>query len=571
MRHGLTETIFRTVLCLTAVGLGAGSEVGPAYGGDGESKRAAEPWSIHQADTMEKVFRDRRFDRPRADKLVIEAAGNEVEGVQLVLAAQEELRGVTLDVTGLRGESGSTIPASEVSWHVVGYVEIAEKPPYPVPQLGWWPDPLLPGAAFNVAAGRVQPIWISVRVPAAAAAGLYRGTVTVRTSSRTQSVPLEVHVWDFAVPRQQHLETCFLLRPDNLRRFYKLSEVPIETYERWIDFCVDHRLSLTLNDWPRYDKDMERLVSRQLDRGGSAFCLACSWFSKDESAEARRKHNAEQVARIMPLYDRAKSRGWIDRAYIYCSDEVAKEHYLPARELYAELKRTMPDVRLMQTFYKDDPIPALGPMIDVWAPNIARYREAEFRARQAQSDAVWWYVCCGPGKPFANLMIEWPSVDHRILLWQNWKYGVTGFLYWGTTMFRDNCQGEARWPDVPWKPATWRNSTGQPHHGDGQLIYPGRNGTPLSSIRLENFRDGIEDYEYFWLLREAVTELERSDVTGHEKLMAEARRALAVDESVVRDLEHFTDDPLVVRRARAQIARLIERLQAAVHASGSDP
>jgi hypothetical protein len=370
-------------------------------------------------------------------------------------------------------------------------------------------------------------------------------------------------VWDFAVPRQQHLETCFLLRPDNLRRFYKLSDVPIEMYEQWIDFCSDRRISLTLNDWRHYATDMERLVSRQLDRGGSAFCLDYSWFRKDESAEARRKHNADQFARVKPLYERAKSRGWIERAYIYCSDEVLEQHYSPARELYAELKREMPDLRLLQTFYRDDPIPALEPMIDIWAPNIARYREAEFRAQQAKGDTVWWYVCCGPGKPFANLMIEWPALDHRVLLWQNWKYSVTGFLYWGTAVFRDNCEGDGRWPDVPWKPATWRNSEGKPHHGDGQLIYPGLDRTPQPSIRLENFRDGVEDYEYFWLLRETLTGLERSGKAGHEDLIAKARQALAVDDRVVRDLTHFTDDPQVLRQARAQIAGLIERLQTA--------
>ena len=79
--------------------------------------------------------------------------------------------------------------------------------------------------------------------------------------------------------------------------------------------------------------DMERLVARQLDRGGSAFCLANAWFQQG-SVEARRKHNAQQVAEIRPFYERAKRRGWIDRAYIYCHDEVGKEQYDLARELY---------------------------------------------------------------------------------------------------------------------------------------------------------------------------------------------------------------------------------------------
>ncbi len=93
-------------------------------------------------------------------------------------------------------------------------------------------------------------------------------------------------------------------------------------------------------------------------------------------------------------------------------------------------------------------------------------------------------------------MIEWPAIDHRLLLWQNQKYGVTGFLYWGLDTWRDNLAGEKRWPEVKWNPATWRNDAGKAHNGDGQLLYPGPNRQPLSSIRLENFRDGCEDYEY---------------------------------------------------------------------------
>jgi hypothetical protein len=241
---------------------------------------------------------------------------------------------------------------------------------------------------------------------------------------------------------------------------------------------------------------MERLVSRQLDRGESAFCLSYAAFSSG-SPDERRKHNAEVVAKIKSLYDRAKARGWIDRAYVYCHDEIGKEQFSFAHELYGQLKRSMPDLRLMQTFYKDEPIAALGDVLDIWAPNTGRYRQAEFQAQQAKGKVVWWYVCCGPGKPFANLMIEWPAVDHRMLLWQNWKCHVTGFLYWGLNVWRDNMAGEKRWPAAKWNPATWRNEAGKAHNGDGQLLYPGPDRKPLSSVRFENLRDGIEDYEYF--------------------------------------------------------------------------
>jgi hypothetical protein len=525
----------------------------------GQRAVAATPVVLSTADTMEKVFRDEPWNRPPAARLTIEAARNEVEGVQLVVAAgSEDIRSATLEVTELAGEAGSTIPKSNLAWNIVGYVQ-TEKPAYPVSKVGWWPDPLLPAGKFDVPAGRVQPLWLNVHVPADARPGLYRGSVTLRLAdNQARSVPLEVRVWNFAILKQQHLETCFLLRPEEMQKFYKLPAVPIEMYEQWIDFCIEHRISVMLCEWPGFQTDMERLVARQLDRGGSAFCLANAWFEQGPP-EARRKHNAEQVAGIRALYERAKKRGWIERAYVYCFDEVGKEQYAFARELYGELKKSMPDLRLMQTFYKDDPIPLLGDVLDIWAPNTGRYRQAEFQAQQAKGKTVWWYVCCGPVKPYANLMIEWPALDHRLLLWQNQKYRVTGFLYWGLNTWRDNLAGQERWPQLPWNPATWRDGGGKAHNGDGQLLYPGPNRRPLSSIRLENFRDGAEDYEYFWLLADAVTRLKKAGAAKHQALIAEAEQALAVDDAVVKDLTHFTHDPQVLRQARSRIAHLIER------------
>ncbi len=531
--------------------------------------KAAPPFALSSADTMEKVFRDEPWTRPVAAKLAIDAARNEVEGIQLVVVPREQgrVRSATLEITDLVSDTGDSIPKTNVAWRPVGYVK-TEKPAYPVEKVGWWPDPLLPPRSFDVEPGRVQPVWINVRVPADARAGVYQGNVMVRSNEGPeQSLPLELRVWDFALPEQQHLQTCFLMRPDQLKRFYKLPEVPIEMYERWIDFCLEHRISVTLNDWPNFQEDMERLVARQLDRGGSAFCLANAWCQQGDP-EARKKHNAEMVARIRELYDRAKRRGWIDRAYVYCHDEIGKEQYPFARELYAELKKAMPDLRLMQIFYKDQPVAALDDVLDVWAPNTGRYRPAEFQAQQAKGDEVWWYVCCGPGKPYANLMIEWPAIDHRLLLWQNQKFGVTGFLYWGLCVWRDNLEGESRWPEAEWNPATWRNQAGQAHNGDGQLIYPGPDRSPLSSIRLENLRDGIEDYEYFWMLETAVGGLKKADSPEHRALIDAAEKALAVDDAVVTDLTHFTGDPRVLRRARAALARLIEQAEAALARRG---
>jgi hypothetical protein len=521
-------------------------------------------FSLGCADTMEKVFRDEPWTRGPAEKLAIEAARGEVEAIQLVILPKRgrDVRIEAVEISDLRC-GGSIIPRANVTCSIVGYVR-TQKPNYPTPKVGWWPDPLLPMKPFEVKAGEVQPIWLTIRVPADAKPGLYHAEVKVgeRGFFRPASLPLELRVWDFAVPKQQHLETCFLLRPDELARFYNLKSVPIEMFEAWMDFCLDRRISLTLYDWPQYDKDMERLVARQLDRGGACFCLGYAWFRKG-TPEERAKHNDPQIAALRKLYDRAKARGWLPKAYVYCHDEIGKEQYELAHELYAALKKAMPDLRLMQTFYKDSPIPALDGVMDIWAPVTGRYRKDEFQAQQAKGDEVWWYVCCGPGKPFANLMIEWPGIDHRILLWQTWKLRVTGFLYWGINVFASNSKGERRWPDAEWNPATFVNQQGGRHHGDGQLLYPGPDRLPLSSIRLESFRDGIEDYEYLWLLRDAVEKL-KAKGGADPQLLAEAEKALAIDDAIVKDLTHFTQDATLLRQARARLADLICRAKAAV-------
>jgi hypothetical protein len=295
------------------------------------------PVVLSSADTMEKVFRDETWNKPPVEKLVIQAARNEVEGIQLVVApSSAALRDATLDLSDLKAKSGAVISRENLTWHVVGYVQ-TEKPPYPVNKVGWWPDPLLANRRYDVPVGQVQPLWINVRVPADVAPGVYRGQATVRLPDGSSSaVPLEVRVWDFAIPQQQHLETCFPMRPDQLKRFYKLDQVSIEMYEQWIDFCLQHRISINLCDWQNYRTDMERLAARQLDGGGSAFCLGYAWFTPGEP-DARTRHNADMVAQIKTLYDRAKQRGWIDRAYIYCHDEIGKDQFTFAHELYGEL------------------------------------------------------------------------------------------------------------------------------------------------------------------------------------------------------------------------------------------
>ncbi len=206
-----------------------------------------------------------------------------------------------------------------------------------------------------------------------------------------------------------------------------------------------------------------------------------------------------------------------------------------------------PDWPLFQT---SAPELSLFGGVDVWCPVIDVFNPYVLKQRMERGERLWFYTVWGrPG-----VMIEFPATDHRLMFWQCWKYGAEGFLYWGTTHWAFNMQGDKRWPEVPWKP--WNSQPG--HHGCGYLVYPGPDGVPYSSVRFEGVRDGIEDYEYFYLLKQL---MEKASLQLPAELRQRAEQELAITPDVLVDHKNFTDDPAVILSARERLAGLIEEIQ----------
>ena len=165
---------------------------------------------------------------------------------------------------------------------------------------------------------------------------------------------------------------------------------------------------------------------------------------------------------------------------------------------------------------------------------------------------MWAYVCCGPGKPYANLFLDFPGVDPRILGWQFYKYGMTGFLYYLVNLYEqeENWNMDApKWPERPWNPYSFKTNS------DGILMYPGPDMTPLASIRMENLRDGIEDYEALNILAGLAAHLEKQG--GQEAQVAIAKEILAVRPEVAKSWTEYTQEPERLSNARADVDDMI--------------
>jgi hypothetical protein len=222
------------------------------------------------------------------------------------------------------------------------------------------------------------------------------------------------------------------------------------------------------------------------------------------------------------------------------------------------------------------PEPELIGNVDIWCGLTPEWTPERVRARREAGEEVWWYICTGPKAPYVTEFIDHPGTELRLWPWQSWQYGVTGLLVWATTYWTS----PAAYPHSlqnPWEdPMSWVEGYGTPAgtrspwgNGDGRFLYPPRRDPntattpnldgPINSIRWENLRDGMEDYEYFWLLDQQVKRLEAAK--GDAALIAEGKRLLVVPPEVSKDLTHFTTDPRPMLEHRDKIARMIERLQ----------
>lgn len=484
---------------------------------------------------LRKLLRELPFDGPLGTPARIELARNEYEGAQIVIDAYDrDLKGVTVAVSDLVGPDGAAIPVQSVTLNRVDWVE-TRKPRYEVDYVGWYPDPLMEMSPFDVARGRFQPVWVTVRCPKDAAAGLYRGTVTVKPANApAASLPIEVKVWDFALSDETHLKTALALHEWQVGAWY--GKNGREMTRACMALLLAHRISPSniYSGTPMPDRGDLPFC---MERGMNAFNLG--YIGSYD------KGRLEELDRTLQEYKPfLQERGWWSKGYIYGFDEVKPDRYADLKAAYGWIHERYPDVPRMCTVVPNNDLKGY---VDIWCPLTANFVEEDAARYVKDGDQVWWYVCCVPAHPYANWFVDYPAADARLLFWMTWKYRVTGFLYYAVNNWESNRKQPKRWPEGPWNAFTFDD-----YNGDGQLIYPGPNG-PLSSIRLECIRDGIEDYEYFYLLSQLTKRAKGKDVT-------QARKLLAVDSRVVKSLTDYTADPHVILSARRELAAAIERL-----------
>ena len=350
----------------------------------------------------------------------------------------------------------------------------------------------------------IAKLWITFRTAESTRPGKYEEQISIDGNGKRQKIKIDLQVYDTALPSTPSLPAAFGIIEKNLIDSTS-EEQTLQNKLEWAELCLDYRMNPYFSTWLANSMKHEASSSpwKWNDKRTVPF-LSDKRFNRFAVPYHSLSHNE-----LDSLLQRLKQTDLLDKSYFYLWDEPAymKEYHLIG-QYSQEIHKLMPEAKVLTTFYcgpKDGKYKdRLFSVFDLWRGDTQIFSMSAWalQANEANADTCrsllrdneeWWtYVCMGPGEEQPNLLLTMDGYQHRAVLWRSWKERTTGFLYWAVNAYAESDTLAFR-KDLP--------------EGDGVLIYPGQyfNSTsPVVSIRMERWRDSMEDYEYLAKLEKKI-------------------------------------------------------------------
>ncbi len=566
---------------------------------------------VWQVPAMIKVFPD-TAPPEQITPVGIAAARNEREPLQLAISSGKARKGVRLVADPPVGPTGAALTDLEVA--VVGFVPVdyptgyyqSKSPAWyrKVPESagqsdGWpglWPDPLLPRDHFDLAAGSTQPIWITVHVGKDAPAGDYRGTVRLVCDQEVlATVPYTVHVWNFAIPEHSRFKAIYdislgpggealwnetheqaypqIARAMAARRTCPNRILPDPTfrYENGrasADFSAfDRAARVYFDEWKfphAYMPDLFYLFGWGFppkDVFGENPFAGRPPFENADRTVLRAEYKRAYQACLKLFWEHVKAKGWQDRFVLYISDEPFYQQERIRQQMKAlctmihEVDRAIP---IYSSTWQH--VPDWDGSLDIWG--LGMYGDVPVKKLEEirAGGAKLWFTTDG------HMCIDTPyCAIERLLPHFAFHYGAEAYEFWGIAWLTHDPYRFGWHAYIPQTDQPGQSYWIRYPNGDGFLLYPGGPigaSDPVSTVRLEQAREGVEDYEYLQLLRRLVDREHAAhrECAAAEQALAQAARLVPIPNAGGRYSTKILPDPEAVYRVRKVVAEAIEGL-----------
>lgn len=509
--------------------------------GKGKSESGdIEFWSTY---ATEKILQDKTdlYDGVKLNaEINADACKGEYESAQLIMTANKAVKAYDAEITDLVGPDGATFPKSAISLRVQKYIKVGTVlSGYNNPPAGMYPDALLPLETAveykenSIAAGENQGLYITFNVPADQKAGAYTGSLKVKYDGKEKAVPVNLKVYDVTVSEETRSKSYF-----NLGFSQHLGDAD-STQSMWRTYAealLEYRISpsIVMRNYSATEDGMREYVDEvwNLVENHGMSTINSPW-----------KNGADLTAFLVQLAKKSvqKERNLLDMTIVKGPDEpsvsalgtvttftqsfntgvknaIARFDELDASdEFIDELKASAENIPLIIALQYDRSEATNAAGVDTYCPLYDKYDTEAGRAQyDDQYKGRWWYGCVNPRPPYPTYHTEDTLVSARSVGWMMSEYDVIGNLYWATTVYA-YYNGESYQPiEDYYDGSATRFYT---CNGDGYLFYPGTPyglSKPVGSLRLEAIRDGNEEYELWYDLKEAYTQAgESADAIQH--------------------------------------------------------
>lgn len=455
---------------------------------------------------------------------------------QFVIYTTKAVKAVSIEKSDLKDTKGNKIPSSAITPGFIRYVMTDElnsegggcghrRPQDFDSSLVADGIDIIP--AIDINANNVQPVWLSVTVPPQTPAGVYKGSIRIKTASGYLPAPLNYEItvservlpqpkdWAFhldlwqspyAIARVHNTKLWSKEHFDVMRPYMKMladaGQKVITTsiiYDPWNSQTYDiygdmikwtkKKDGSWLFDYTVFDKWVSFMMEMGISKQIASFSMIpwnLKFFYYDEAAGKDLVLTAKPGT---PEYDQhwrpmltdfarhLKSKGWFDITCI-AMDERPLESMQSAIKLIRSVDKDY-KVSLAGLYHKE----LVDDIFDYCLASGLDFTKEEKEKRLAKGWPSTVYTCCSEG--FPNTFTFSPPAESAWLGWHAAAKNYSGYLRWAY-----NCWVKDPLQDSRFK--TWAA-------GDTYLVYPG----PRSSIRFERMIEGVQAYEKIRVLKAA--------------------------------------------------------------------
>lgn len=494
---------------------------------------------------------------------------NEQISAQIAISSSEKLHDVGVEISDLIAiDSEETIHSSNIKTRFVGYhkVERARSEYVWSPKLeeiigegtsgnmnpNVVGDILYEKNSIDVPAYRSQPIWFTFHVPKNVTPGVYIGKLLLKANGKKREelkIQLTISYPVLPDPKDYQFNLDLWVNPSAIAGYYgleswseehwKLIEIYLKDYadkggkhtavtithepwhKPWLNNTTRPQTYFgyeSMIQWIRTKEGLwtfdysifDRYISLAKKLGVAdrinAFSITpfrtdqALWFwdevsQKQEVQEL--KIEDEEYALIWGVFLKDFKRhlihkGWYETTYLGF-DEKPQEVLLRVAKIIEQSTPEFLD-RIIIAGHAESTFLAQNLSISyMFFPGQPLEKKAKLEVietiekRNSEKKNTTFYLCAEPAHP--NTLTYSPAVEARLVPWLTLKYKVDGYLRWAYNNWTDN---------LSQSPVFLHNQ------GDDYYVYPGTKG-PISSIRWELLKEGIEDFELFTIVKKKKT------------------------------------------------------------------